>query len=94
MAQTTWVNEREEMGVLIERFSRYLLDENGHEYGDASEPGTPPALFALSDALTIQNFVDESVSAMVADAREQGASWTQVGEALGITRQAAWERFA
>lgn len=27
-------------------------------------------------------------------AREQGASWTDVGAALGISRQAAWERFA
>jgi len=26
-------------------------------------------------------------------AREQGASWAQIGEVLGMSRQAAWERF-
>ncbi len=27
-------------------------------------------------------------------ARQQGASWTDVGTSLGVSRQAAWERFA
>lgn len=26
--------------------------------------------------------------------RERGVSWSRIGEALGISRQAAWERFA
>lgn len=30
----------------------------------------------------------------VAAARSSGASWQQVGEALGISRQSAWESFA
>jgi hypothetical protein len=30
----------------------------------------------------------------VAAARTNGASWHDVGVALGITRQAAWERFS
>jgi hypothetical protein len=30
----------------------------------------------------------------VTKARELGATWSQVGEALGITRQSAWERFS
>ncbi|WP_239162821.1 hypothetical protein [Paractinoplanes rishiriensis] len=29
--------------------------------------------------------------AMVRQARESGASWTQIGAALGTTKQAAWE---
>ena len=31
--------------------------------------------------------------AMVREARRQGASWGQIGEALGIAKQSAWERF-
>lgn len=38
--------------------------------------------------------VDQLESKAVNLARDQGASWTDVGEALGISRQAAWERFA
>jgi hypothetical protein len=30
----------------------------------------------------------------VAAARAQGASWEQIGKALGVSRQAAWNRFA
>jgi ATP-dependent Clp protease ATP-binding subunit ClpX len=26
--------------------------------------------------------------------RERGVSWAVIGDALGISRQAAWERFA
>ncbi len=26
--------------------------------------------------------------------RQRGASWAEIGNALGVTRQAAWERFA
>jgi hypothetical protein len=36
-----------------------------------------------------QHRVDEYVR----QARAEGASWQQVGSALGITRQSAWERF-
>ncbi len=27
---------------------------------------------------------------VIARARERGASWSQIGEALGVTKQAAW----
>ena len=38
--------------------------------------------------------VDQLETKAVKLARDQGASWTDVGAALGISRQAAWERFA
>lgn len=38
--------------------------------------------------------VEQLESQAVLIAREQGSSWTDVGAALGISRQAAWERFA
>jgi len=34
------------------------------------------------------------VEDVVARARERGASWAQIGQALGISTQSAWERFA
>lgn len=41
-----------------------------------------------SDAL--EKFLREAVG----NARRQGCSWTEIGHALGTSRQAAWERFS
>ncbi|MHB1517090.1 MAG: ClpX C4-type zinc finger protein [Acidimicrobiales bacterium] len=38
--------------------------------------------------------VGESLTAWVSKARSLGATWAQIGDALGITRQSAWERFS
>ena len=34
-----------------------------------------------------------AISGLVAEARTQGASWAAIGDALGMTKQGAWERF-
>ena len=38
--------------------------------------------------------VEGSLRSWVAEARRRGLSWTRIGEALGMARQSAWERFA
>ena len=38
--------------------------------------------------------VDRAVAHHVAALRARGISWARVGEALGMTRQSAWERFS
>jgi len=38
--------------------------------------------------------VDKLIRQAVAQARDQGCSWSQIGAALGISKQSAWERFA
>lgn len=38
--------------------------------------------------------VERNLAGWVQKARSLGATWAQVGAALGISRQAAWERFA
>ncbi|MGH9171710.1 MAG: ClpX C4-type zinc finger protein [Acidimicrobiales bacterium] len=38
--------------------------------------------------------VEEGLKGWVRRARTLGATWAQVGQALAITRQSAWERFA
>lgn len=38
--------------------------------------------------------VQDNLAAWVGKARALGGTWTQIGEALGMTRQSAWERFA
>ena len=38
--------------------------------------------------------VEQNLAAWVSKARSLGATWAKVGEALGMTRQSAWERFS
>jgi len=38
--------------------------------------------------------VEAALDLWVAEGRRRGAPWSRIGSALGMTRQAAWERFA
>ena len=38
--------------------------------------------------------VEWQLTAWVRQARGRGLTWTRIGEALGMTRQSAWERFS
>jgi hypothetical protein len=38
--------------------------------------------------------VEQTLQGWVSRARALGATWAQIGDALGMTRQSAWERFA
>ncbi|MET8998747.1 ClpX C4-type zinc finger protein [Amycolatopsis sp. Hca4] len=48
----------------------------------------------LSPVSAASTQVQENLAAWVAKARALGGTWSQIGEALGMTRQSAWERFA
>jgi ClpX C4-type zinc finger len=50
--------------------------------------GYLPGVAAVSDQ------ADASLHHLVAELHSRGISWAQVGTALGVTRQSAWERFA
>jgi hypothetical protein len=68
--------------------------------------GAPPAIKSwdgLSDdellaemvrAHAAHQNVDRAVKRHVAVLRERGVSWARIGEALGMTRQSAWERLS
>lgn len=38
--------------------------------------------------------IEKALTEVVVSARRDGHSWTDIGRALGTTRQAAWRRFA
>ncbi len=48
-------------------------------------------LVALADGAAK---VDDKIEELVAHCRSTGKSWTQIGQALGMTKQSAWERFS
>jgi biotin operon repressor len=38
--------------------------------------------------------MEPSLRAAVKLARQQGRTWEEIGKALGVSRQSAWERFS
>jgi hypothetical protein len=41
----------------------------------------------------VRHQVDDDLRGWVGEARRRGISWDRIGEALGMRRQSAWERF-
>ena len=42
----------------------------------------------------VRHQIDDDLRGWVGEARNRGMSWDRIGEALGMRRQSAWERFA
>jgi ATP-dependent Clp protease ATP-binding subunit ClpA len=56
-----------------------------------------PALENLSDAVSVASDLDQQADALIGhfvdQARRSGASWSQIGASLGVSKQAAQKRF-
>jgi len=52
-----------------------------------------PLLFIYAGAGFVRD-IESKMDLLVAMAREQGRSWTEIGRALGVTKQTAWARLA
>lgn len=48
-------------------------------------------LHGLADAA---REAQDALEAEIVRLRQQGASWSDIGDALGVTRQSAWARFS
>lgn len=57
------------------------------------ESGEDPLVKAAGVSDAVENLAT-SIGRLVRQARTQGSSWTDIGAALGISKQAAWERFS
>jgi ATP-dependent Clp protease ATP-binding subunit ClpX len=58
------------------------------------EMPTDDLVRTLTDAGRVTQGLDAHLKSTVSVLRERGHTWAQIGEAFGISRQAAWERFA
>lgn len=58
-----------------------------------TEAGEDPLVKAAGVSDAVENLAG-SIGRLVRQARAQGSSWTDIGAALGISKQAAWERFS
>ena len=52
------------------------------------------ALELLPRMAAVSGQIEENLTQVVRRARTLGATWAKIGEALGMTRQSAWERFS
>lgn len=51
-------------------------------------------LASLPRVAAVAAQVEDGVQKRVAEARSRGISWARIGQALGMARQSAWERFS
>lgn len=54
---------------------------------------TPNIPTALADLRLIEEACEATRGLMVRDMRAEGCTWDEVGDALGCSRQAAWQRY-
>ena len=63
-------------------------------FGALDERPDDELLAALAKVQAVVTQADVAVHDYVSVLRGRGISWTRIGEALGVSKQAAWERFA
>lgn len=51
------------------------------------------ALLELTVALEARDHAEAAIPELIARALAARCTWTEIGQALGITKQAAWDRY-
>jgi MEDS: MEthanogen/methylotroph, DcmR Sensory domain/Histidine kinase-like ATPase domain len=76
-----------------ERFERYLPQELTVESQWPTTASAEPVLEALTAVDALARVVDRWRARLVRLARARGVSWTDIGQSLGVSKQAAHERY-
>ena len=71
-----------------------LADEPAPAFGAWNERPDDEMLASLAQVQAVVSQADAAVHDYVGILREGGISWTRIGAALGVSKQAAWERFS
>jgi ClpX C4-type zinc finger len=71
-----------------------LAEEQVRQFGSWNERPDGELLASLARVQAVVSQVDAAVRERVAILRDRGVSWTSIGQALGVSKQAAWERFS
>ena len=71
-----------------------IAEEQVREFGSWNERPDDELLASLAKVQAVVSQVDAAVHDHVAILRDRGISWTRIGQALGVSKQAAWERFS
>lgn len=71
-----------------------IAEEQVREFGSWNERPDDELLASLARVQAVVAQVDSAVHDRVAILRARGVNWTRIGQALGVSKQAAWERFS
>ena len=71
-----------------------ILEGTPEGPGDWTKMTDDQLLAALKPAEASLDAVRSVLQAQIDTLRKRGISWSQIGDALGVSRQAAWERFS
>jgi hypothetical protein len=64
------------------------------ETGGGTDAGPPSLLHALTQLADLGERVEWAMLSVIGEARTVGVTWAAIGDALGVTKQAAQQRFA
>lgn len=81
--------EREVMGLMLKTNAEMVADVLRKTDGSQ----TRSVMAAIAATRTLGTIVDDTLHALVREARGQGRTWAEIGEVLHVTRQAAFQRF-
>jgi hypothetical protein len=71
-----------------------IIAEPAPKVGGGDAQPDDELLASLARIQAVVSQVDAAVHEHVSILRARGISWTRIGEALGVSKQAAWERFS
>lgn len=77
---------------LAAEYMKKPVPAGGFKGYDAQE--TDVLLKLLKPAVATLDAMRDNIQARIDELRKREVSWATIGDALGVSRQAAWERFA
>ncbi|MEV6136808.1 hypothetical protein AB0L63_12270 [Nocardia sp. NPDC051990] len=83
-------DERAMLGKLLSANAELVVGVLRPEEG---KPGVP-VLAALTATRNLSRLVDDILHTLARQAREEGHTWAEIGDLLGTSRQAAFQRFS
>ena len=81
--------DREVMGLMLTTNAATVAAVLRGESGSQAQS----LIAAIAATRTLGLLVDDTLRALVQEARDQGSTWAEIGGALHVTRQAAFQRF-
>ena len=78
----------------VELCEHILADELTKSLPDWDALSDDELLARMVNVVGSRDRVDASVGVAVRTLRDRGVTWARIGDALGISRQSAWERYS